>query len=440
MKILLYTLRSVAYTIIEPSWIIMLIIMAIVLYRQNKKTTVMQRMIIGENLNSPLELTISQVVLGILAGTLGSIILSYLGVIFDENSLIFVIFIISIALMFINPRFICFAYSGAILGASSLVLSQISAMNNGTGINILGENIQNLDFLKIDIVALMTLVAVLHFVEGILVIIDGKTGALPVFTNRDNKVIGGFALKRYWALPIALFIMFNDPSLAASGEQVAMPDWWPIVKTAISSDILKDAVIGLTAFYGVIGYSSVTFTKDKTEKTLISGVLIIMYSLALFGVAQLARYGLAFKVLALVFAPVAHEGMLNIQKYIEMSGEPKYVSGDNGVMVLEVAPNSPAYEMGIKTGDVLVEINNKRILSEEDIFSGINEAASFIWFKIKRRGNKLKELSYNKMNSDKKLGIVFVPRNVPSDSVVVKLNDTKFKDVLDKIKDKDKEE
>lgn len=441
MEILLYTLRSVAYTLLEPSWIIMLAIMAFVLYRQNKKTTVMQKMIIGENLNSTLELTISQVVLGILAGTLGSVILSYLGVIFDENSMIFLIFIISIALMFVNPRFICFAYSGAILGALSLILSEISHLNNGLGLNIFGLNVENLDFLKIDITALMTLVAVLHFVEGILVIIDGKTGALPVFTNREDKVIGGFALKRYWALPIALFIMFKDPALQGAGEQVAMPDWWPLVKTSISMDILKNAVLGLTAFYGVIGYSTVTFTKDKREKTLTSGVLIIIYSLMLFAITQLARFGVGFKILTLAFAPLAHEGMLKLQKYIEMAGTPKYVSSENGIMVLEVAPNSPAHEMGIKSGDLLVEINNKKISSEDDIFSGINEASSgFIWFKIKRKADKLIELNYNKMAPEKKLGIVFVPMNIPSSSMVVKLEDTKFKDVLDKMKDKDKDE
>ena len=45
--------------------------------------------------------------------------------------------------------------------------------------------------------------------------IDGDRGAVPVFTNRDGKILGGYALKRYWVLPIAIMIAFtmNDSSL-----------------------------------------------------------------------------------------------------------------------------------------------------------------------------------------------------------------------------------
>ena len=48
------------------------------------------------------------------------------------------------------------------------------------------------------------MIAVLHFVEGLLVITDGSRGTVPVFSKREDKIIGGFIMKRYWALPIAL--------------------------------------------------------------------------------------------------------------------------------------------------------------------------------------------------------------------------------------------
>lgn len=439
-KIIVYTLKSVAYTLIEPSWFFILIVLGVMLYRQNKKTTVMQQMIIGEKLDSPLELTISQIVIGIVAGTIGSLLLSFIGVIFDINSMVFLIFVISLILMFWSPRYICFAYSGAVLGIISVVLAEISKISGGSVIKIYGTyiNLANLDFLKIDVAALMSLVAVMHFIEGLLVMFDGKTGAIPVFTNRGDKIIGGFALKRYWALPISLFLMTQDTKLAATGEKLMSPDWWPIVKPTMSM-VLSNAVLGLTTFYGMLGYNTVTFTKDKTEKTIVSGGLIMIYSVLLFIVAQFARFGFVYQVLILIFAPAAHEFMLLIQRYYETSGKPKYISDGNGVMVLEVAPNSPAYEMGIKTGDLLVEINNKKISSEDDIFSTINEATNFIWFKVKRKSEELKEVSYNKMNSAKKLGIVFVPTHIPGDSVVVKLDDNKFKDVFEKIKNKNKD-
>lgn len=397
-------------------------------------------MIVGEKLDSPLELTISQIVIGIVAGIVGSLLLSCIGVLFDVNSMVFLIFVISIILMFWSPKYICFAYSGAILGLISVVLAYISKASGGSTIRIFGSffDLSKLDFLKIDVAALMSLVAVMHFIEGLLIMFDGKTGAIPVFANRGDKIIGGFALKRYWALPIALFIIMHDTSAVSSGEKLLSPDWWPVVKSSLPMDLSK-AILGLTTFYGMVGYNTVTFTKDKTEKTLVSGSLIIIYSLLLFIFAQFARFGFIYQILVLLFAPLAHEFMLMIQKYYETSGKPKYISDDNGVMVLEVAPSSPAFEMGIKTGDLLVEINDRKISSEDDIFSAVNAATSFIWFKIKRKNEEFKEISYNKMNSEKKLGIVFVPTHIPGDSVVVKLDENKFKDVFDKIKSRNKD-
>lgn len=441
MDILLYTLRSEAEALLDPGLALVLILLAVMLYRQNTKTTVMQKMIIGERINSPFELTISQIVIGIFAGVAGSIILSYLGVAFDENSAIFLIFIISIIFMFWNPKFICFAYSGGLIGLISILLELISKVYSKTSINLMGTiiNLKDINILKIDVGALMTMVAVLHLVEGILVMIDGKRGTIPVFSNRDNKIIGGFAFKRYWALPIALLLIMNKTDVSGLTEQVATPGWWPLLKIS-ALHFIKDAAIMLTPFYGVIGYNGVTFTRGKSEKTFVSGTALIIYSIALFLVAQLTPLGYFYKIAAVIFAPAAHEFMLYYTRYLEVKGKPKFVSSEDGIMVLEVAPNSPAEEMGIKSGDLLVEVNGKKIDTEQDVLAAAKEVGSFIYFKIKKVTSELKEVSYNKMNSGKRLGIVLVPRNIPGDSIVVKYDEGKFKDVLDKLKNKDDDE
>lgn len=437
MDILIYTLRSVAYAITDPELVLILIILAFILHSQNRKTVAMQKMIIGEGMNSPLELTISQIVIGIFAGAIGSIILSYLGVAFSENSAIYLIFLISIFFMLWNPKFICFAYSGALLGAISLILDIIAKSYAGTNINIAGNTIDiaNINVLNIDITSLMTMVAVLHLVEGILVMADGDRGALPVFTNRDNKIIGGFALKRYWALPIALFFIVSKTGSTGLTEQVATPNWWPLLKGTSPISLIKDAALGLFAFYGVIGYNSITFTRNKKEKTFVSGTVLIIYSIALFLLAQISVYGIFYKALVLIFAPLAHELMLYYTRYLEVSGKPKYVSTDEGIMVLEVAPSSPAEEMGIRSGDLLIDVNGRKIENEQDILNASKEGSNFISFKLKNAKKEIKEIEYNKLNSNKRLGIVFVPKNIPTDSTIVKLEESKFRDILNKMKD-----
>ena len=132
---------------------------------------------------------------------------------------------------------------------------------------------------------------------------------------------------------------------------------------------MKNSVIASIALYGVIGYSSITFTKSKKKKTLTSGALIMGYGVLLTAVSQLAVLGVAFQFFILIFAAVVHEAMLRLEKHMELTGKPKFISSEEGIMVLEVAPKSPAFHMGIQSGDLIVQVNDKKIEAEEEIFN-----------------------------------------------------------------------
>lgn len=189
MGLFIYTLRSVSGAIVTPPLVFLLILLIMILHSKNKKVVTMQKIILGGSVNSSIELTLSQLVLGIIGGIIGSIILTSLGVVFSENSGISYLFVISILLMLIRPRLICFSYSGAILGGIVIIIKLINIFIP-----------YSLGVFDLNIFYLAILIGVFHVIEGILVIVDGDRGAVPVFTNRDNKILGGYALKRYWAL------------------------------------------------------------------------------------------------------------------------------------------------------------------------------------------------------------------------------------------------
>ena len=421
MELILYTLRTVAYAIVEPMHIFMLVVLGIMFYTKIKRISIMQKMTIGEMINSPLELTLSQISLGIIAGAIVSVILSMLGIIFNENSGIEVMFMISILLLFIKKRFICFSYSGAVLGAISILSSSLASVTNTSS------------YINVNILELMTFVGIMHMLEGILVMFDGGRGAIPVFSNRDEKIVGGFAYNRYWALPVAIFIAITSNISTAVTSSVATPDWWPIINKSQALLMLSSSIISAIPLYGVVSYNSVSFTKRKNVKPVYSGVGILIYGIILTLVSQLAQFGIIGQIIVVIFAPLGHEFMIKIQNKIEKSGQYIYFTDDNGVSVLEVAPTSPAYESGIRRGDKILEVNGEKVLSEVEIFKAVRENFNEISFKVKKITGEIVDLSI--LPKNKKVGMLLVPRMVKVDNAISVDNDD-FKKVLDEMKKK----
>ncbi|MBB6625141.1 PDZ domain-containing protein [Clostridium gasigenes] len=417
MELILYTLRSVAYAIVDPAHLIILVILGIMFYMKNRRVSIMQKMTVGESLNSPLELTLSQLVLGIVAGAIGSIILSSLGIVFNQNSGIELIFMVSLFLVFIKKRFVCFSYSGAILGL-------ISVITNATGTQ---------SYLNINVVSLMTFIGVLHIVEAFLVMVDGNRGAVPVFSTKDGKIVGGFSFNRYWAMPIAIFIAITTQMAGGASSAMVTPAWWPIINKSETLTLLAKTVITCVPLYGMIGYNAVTFTKLKRKKTLHSGMLILIYGITLAIVAQAATFGIIGQLIVIIYAPLAHELMLKIQKKSEDNGKFIYVSDEVGVAVLEVAPSSPAFSAGIRTGDKILEINNKKVLSEVDIFHTVKDSTIDITIKIKKFSGEI--IDYVIKPKNKRVGILLVPKMIRKEDALGVENDD-FKKILDEMKKK----
>ncbi|EES49468.1 signal protein PDZ [Clostridium botulinum] len=427
MELAFYTLRGIAGAIVNPGLMIVLIFLGIILYFKNKNLVMMQRLILGDNINTPLELTLSQIVLGILAGAIGSVILSILGIRFWENSGIIYLFMISIILMFVKPRFICFSYSGAILGAISIVISLLS--------NVF-PSLKNTTIFNIDIVYLMTFIGVLHIVEGFLVMIDGDRGSIPIFSNKNGKIIGGFSLNRYWILSVAILVLAlsNNDTSNYIATTISTPKGWPFISGNLTNNLLALSTISIMPLYAVTGYSAITFTKSKKEKAIHSGISILFYGICLTLIAQAARFGLVFEIVVIIFTPFAHEMMLKIQRDNENKQEPKFMSDEEGLVVLEVVPRGVAYNLGIKPGSKLISVNNSVVNSEADVLIILKENLYNVTFKIKDLNGIIREIKV-KTSKGKRLGMLLVPRTIKEqDKICIKEN--KFSNILNSAKEK----
>ncbi|MGL5378415.1 PDZ domain-containing protein [Clostridium sp.] len=421
MELVLYTLRTVAFAIVEPSHTLTLIILGAIFYSRNRRISMMQKMTIGESLNSPLELTLSQLVLGILGGALASVILSVLGIVFEKNSGIELLFVVSLMLLFFKKRFVGFAYSGAVLGLVSIIFTFVATKTNTQS------------YININIPALIIFIGVIYIVEAVLVMIDGSRGALPVFSNKDNKIIGGFAFDRYWPVPVAVLIVLNGMGTGGAVGNVAIPEWWPLINKASTVALLATAVVSSLPMYGIFNYNSVTFTMEKKKKPIYSGGLILAYGISLILISQIANLGLVFQIITIALLPIGREIVLKLDKKLENKGSYFYVSDDDGVAVLEVSPMSPSYEVGIRSGDKILEVNNTRVVSEVEIFKTVKDSVYDIHFKIMRKSGEI--LDYTVKPRQKRVGILLVPKMVKREDVFGIGNDD-FKKVLEELKRK----
>lgn len=423
MDLIIYSLKAVAVAIVEPLHLLMLIIFGILFYLKNKKISAIQRMTIGERINSPLELTLSQIVLGILAGAIGTIILTILGVTFKENSGIEFLFIISILMLFYKKKFISFAYTGAILGAIGIVMNIVQV--------IVGKKL----YFDVDILALTTFIAVIYIIEALLIMIDGGRGAIPVFTKKDNKIIGGFSFNRYWVLPIAILMIFNNELISSSSTiAIETPNWWPIIKTNGILDLLTTVMMACIPLYGVMGYNSITFTKEKNKKPLLSGLLIFILGISILVIAQLSRLNIIGQIIAVAFMPLAYEFIIRYDRKLENDNNHHlYVSDDEGIMILEVAPNLPGYEAGIRSGDKILSINGTSVTSEADILKAAKDGMFKMQLSVKKKSGQV--LEYFVQPRNKRIGILLVPKMVKVEDIVGA--DTEdFKRILEELKSK----
>lgn len=421
MDLAIYTLKSLAYIVVQPSLILMLVIVSILFYYKNKKLVGIQKLVIGCESRSALEITLAQIAFGMLFGILVSLVLMMLGITFNENSGIEYLFLLSILMTFIRPRFVCFSYSGAVLGLIGLI---VKLLNGQFGFNI--------KFFDIDILCLMTFVGVMHILEGFLVIIDGEKGSIPVFSNKDNKIVGGYAFSRYWLVPIAIFIAVSSMQNQGATVDLNTPAFWPILKTKYILNIIATCMLSVLPFLGVIGFSTVTFTKTKQKKIKSTGAYIIGFGIILSLIAQICRIGVVGEVITVILAPLLHEFMLRIQNVKEDKNKPLFYSEEHSICVLEVIPYSEFYDKGIVPGDRIIKLNGEYVQSEKELYNSFRSGLSVIELEVLKIDGEHKIISIDVSNKDR-VKILFVPIAVKKEEVV-SVGGTKFSDVLDEAK------
>lgn len=444
MKFLLFdliinTIKLLANFMLSPTVILAMVILTIFYYFQNLKITSMQKMIIGKQVNSPMELTISQIVLGILAGILLSIGATITGIVFTNAITIVLFLATSFLFMYFQNKNTGVALSGAILAFANIILYIFVTTMRLHSLQIASYVIvmPAAEVLKNDIIAIITLTGLIHIAEGLLIATDGSRGSIPVFTNKNDAIVGGYAFKRTWMLPVVVFLLLSRSAAEGTTNVIAAPDWWPLSAVVIPSALAATAIFSMVPLFSMFSYSAVTFTKSQKEKVTITGAYYILYGLLVAALAQLASTSAYLELAVVAIMVAAMFSMVKAEEYFEAVNAAKYKSDEEGIMILAVADQSPAHLVGLRAGDKLLQINSEKLQTDKDIYTLLEEEAS-LSITIKRKNGKLIDLIYENNDKSKHFGIVFVPRAIPEGSTVVRMDSTsKVKQFMDKFK-KDK--
>ncbi|MCS5696486.1 PDZ domain-containing protein [Desulfofundulus thermocisternus] len=320
---------------------------------------------------------------GLLGGFLGSFIMVLIGLSLTGSGLVY-LWPVAILLMLINARFLCFAYAGGVLSLSNLLFG----------------------FPEIHIAQVLALVAVLHLVESALILASGHLGAVPVyFKSPSGRVVGGYTLQRFWPIPIVALAAVGP---VAVQHGVAMPEWWPLIKPEVNGEA-RDLVYTLIPVVAGLGYGDLAVSRSPGEKSRLSALFLGAYSLCLLLLALMSQHFRVLAFLAALFSPLGHEMVIYIGKKLEFLRPPLFVSPSRGVRVLDVLPESPAWRAGIRSGDVLLALNQYQVNSRSELEMVLAGAGSRVEVQFLHGSEQSCRREVVLRVPDQPLGIVPVP-------------------------------
>lgn len=371
LAMLKISINTVASAVLMPGANFGFILFLFIVYMQYRKNVRLQEIIYGKPKQALNHLILTSVLAGLVAGIAVSVPMTLIGISFNQDMGIQYLILISLLLMMIEPRFLCFSYSGGILALVSLLLG----------------------FEKIDVTGIMVLVGLLHLLESILIYFDGFRGAIPVFLEReDGEVTGGFTMQRFWPIPIALIFFMGYGT--ANGEVVATPDWWPVIRPYIEPGRIQEALFNAVPIAAILGYGEFTSAYLPREKCRNSSYKLALFSLILLLLAFISSHIYIFKYIAALFAPIAHEALIQYEKKLERGRQSLFSPVPDGLRVLDAIPGGPGEKMGIQPGDIITSINNRPVNNEDQMNEFFCQYVTYIWVDVKDRNGNVRTLEY----------------------------------------------
>ncbi|GGF87975.1 cell division topological determinant MinJ [Paenibacillus albidus] len=375
--------NALLHLLIQPYYYIAVVFIMLYYRRQ----VALERRLIHVKLHSWGQETWRTVWSGLVMGLGVSLVAVLLGISLT-GTMVTCIWIVSLLLMLFRVRYLCFAYSIGVLGIIQFVMSFFpDPFGNGFVQNIAGA------VRDMDIPALLVLAGLLHLAEALLARWQGPALATPLFlAGKRGKVVGGYQLQAFWPLPLFL--------LVPAGAGAAELPWQPLLGGGM----------GLVSLPVIIGFSEMTQGLLPGRKAARTSGRLLIYSIVLMGLSLLAAWWSPLTLLAALAAILLHEGLSWYSALEERSISPIFVHPQRGRKVLAVLPGSPAQELGILPGEILLKVNGVLLTEVEQLHEALRMNPAFCKLEVQNREGESKYLQRAIYDGDHhQLGIILVP-------------------------------
>ncbi|WP_082233380.1 PDZ domain-containing protein [Halobacillus massiliensis] len=249
-------------------------------------------------------------------------------------------------------------------------------------------------FLDVSTAHLAILLGLLLIIEGVLLVQTSSRRTFPERTlGKRGKTIGRHRVKKMTVLPLI--------TLFPAGIIEPIASWWPTFDAAGHS-------FGLIAFPFLMGYEFVVKGQSPKLASITMGRQTILLAVVTLLVAA---GGLFLPVLSLAAVGISILGRLAIYSlYRSRDGEKAYFSEDHrGLRVLGTIPDSPADEMNLLPGELIVQVNGLPVTTVRDFYEALQRNRALTKMEVRdfRGENRfLQRAGYE--GDHHELGVIFV--------------------------------
>ncbi|MBO9129939.1 PDZ domain-containing protein [Bacillus sp. 165] len=326
---------------------------------------------------------------GVGIGFIFSLIMIGIGFVLSKGSLAVIMLVTVLFAVLQQYRLLSSAYT---IGVSLFVLAFFSDIKLPLMNSAIGDGTSYS--------ALAVLLALLLFAEGTLISKYGAYASTPkLLKGKRGRSIGLHVCKRMWLVPV-FFVVPGD-------SITHLFAWWPVVTVGTKTFSLMLLPLGIgfsKTIKGMLPSEAISFTGRRVRGLSILVLLLAAGSFWLTGLA-VAAAGIA----------ILGRMTIAIREQLEDEKLPAFFTSKNiGLMILDIIPDSPAEEIGLKTGEIITKVNGVTPRTIGEFYQALqrNSAGAYCKLEILDTNGELRLRNRALFQGDHhKLGLVFVEQD-----------------------------